>query len=242
MNERNTIAERLLQLARDGHEPSPADEARVRSSLRAKILANPLLLSQVDHFFSSASKAVMGRALVALTLCGVATVAVIAFRRPEPRMVSGAGQGSRVGEARLQPIAPGDATTVQKTDLLEPTVLAPAPSAANRGKERRPAFVNPSSAGNAPAASDLQLELSGLRHAQQLLHGGRAAQAVVVLDDLTKQVPSGALLEERAATRAIALCSLGQRGPANETEFLKQFPASVHASGVRRACTRATSN
>ncbi|HEY1537512.1 MAG TPA: hypothetical protein VGF76_26010, partial [Polyangiaceae bacterium] len=90
------------------------------------------------------------------------------------------------------------------------------------------------SAGLSPR--DMQLEISGLRRAQQLLHAGNAAQALSALDQLAQQVPQGALMEERDAARALAQCSLG-RSSSVANAFLARYPKSVHAARVRSACT-----
>ncbi|HEY3664874.1 MAG TPA: hypothetical protein VGL19_02695 [Polyangiaceae bacterium] len=81
----------------------------------------------------------------------------------------------------------------------------------------------------------MQLEISGLSRAQQLLHAGNAAQALSALDQLTQQVPRGALMEERAATRALAQCALGRSGSTADA-FIARYPKSVHAARVRSAC------
>jgi RNA polymerase sigma-70 factor (ECF subfamily) len=90
------------------------------------------------------------------------------------------------------------------------------------------------------SAQDMQLEIAGLQRAQQLLHAGSAAQAVTALDQLARQVPVGALMEERDATRVIALCTLGRAQAAGVDAFLARYPNSVHSGRVRSACSRAS--
>jgi hypothetical protein len=47
-------------------------------------------------------------------------------------------------------------------------------------------------------------------------------------------------MEERDATRVIALCMLGRASDASIDSFLARYPSSVHANRVRTACSRAS--
>lgn len=81
----------------------------------------------------------------------------------------------------------------------------------------------------------MQLEIAGLSRAQQLLHSGNASQALNALNQLGEQVPRGALMEERDATRALAQCALSP-SKSFAAAFIAHYPKSVHAARVRSAC------
>src|SRR6185369_10941669 len=85
----------------------------------------------------------------------------------------------------------------------------------------------------------LKAELDGLRRAQELLHQGEPAWALARLNELDRAQVGSVLLEERAATRAIAECLLGRDASAQAREFERRFPLSAHLDQVRSSCSRA---
>ena len=246
-NERSPAAERLLARARRGTEPSAVDEQRVRNRLHARVLAAPLLLgARSAHAFASVSKLSAAKLLLALGVCGgTAVVAGVALKHEfgaQNQALSGAPALTSAHAVVAQPaLLPPPIETAQLADSASqnevpvPVAAVPVPAA------KRPAS-SASSASSAASLSpqDMQLEIAGLQRAQQLLHAGNAAQAVTALDQLARQVPAGALMEERDATRVIALCTLGRAQAAGVDAFLARYPNSVHSGRVRSACSRAS--
>jgi hypothetical protein len=243
-NDRSPAAEQLLARARRGTEPSLVDERRVRSRLHARVLAAPLLLgARSAHAFASASKLSAAKLLLALGVCGgTAVVAGVALKHgfgAQNQAPSGARVLSSARPAAAQPAPlPAPIGRAQLADSV-PQIEVPAPIVA----VPVPVVKRPAS-GASPVLSlspqDMQLEIAGLQRAQQLLHAGSAAQAVTALDQLARQVPLGALMEERDATRVIALCTLGRAQAAGVDAFLARYPNSVHSGRVRTACSRAS--
>ncbi|PCC74116.1 hypothetical protein SAMN02745121_08501 [Nannocystis exedens] len=90
----------------------------------------------------------------------------------------------------------------------------------------------------ASAAGDaLAQELAIVRAVNDALAGGSAEQALARLDDYQRRFPGGALREEAAALRAVALCAAGRTEGATEAAaFLRAHPGSLSAERVRRAC------
>jgi hypothetical protein len=91
------------------------------------------------------------------------------------------------------------------------------------------------------AASDrgdgLAQELAIVRSVNDALAGGSAEQALARLDDYHRRFPDGALREEAAALRAVALCAAGRTdGATTAAAFLRAHPGSLSAERVRRAC------
>jgi hypothetical protein len=82
-------------------------------------------------------------------------------------------------------------------------------------------------------------ELDGLPRAQELLYQGRLAWAIARLDELDHAGVGSVLLEERAATRAIAECRLGALGTGKADEYARRFPRSAHLERVRASCAGA---
>ena len=225
---RSDAAERLLAGARRGAEPTPADQRRVRTSLHGRILGAPLLLeARSAHALAATGKTSVFKALLICGLCGGSAVVagVVVTRAPSGHV----DWGTNAPRAATQP------ASLPKPAAPTPIApIAPTPQTTPSSRMRATATM-PSSP---QTAQDLQVEISGLRHAQQLLHSGNAAGALGALDELAREAPSGVLMEEREATRVLALCSLGGVQRPTVERFLAKYPNSVHASRVRNACGR----
>jgi hypothetical protein len=85
-----------------------------------------------------------------------------------------------------------------------------------------------------PASADDEAER--LDVARALLAAGDAAAAIGVLDDLAARAPHGALAEERAGLRVIALARAGRvdEAQAAARAFLAKHPQSLLAERVQR--------
>jgi hypothetical protein len=235
-------------MARREHEPSAADEERVRSSLHARVLASPLLLSAKGvhaakgaHALLSGGKLTLAKVALAIGVCGgtgLAVHAVVSHERAVEgvaphQLPVGAAAHRSPGSVSAAAVPTARAPSEPEEVVKEPEIPAP-PSQAPAPSAKRPP---PGSASVVPmTAQDMQVEIAGLRQAQQLLHSGNAAQAVAALDQLSSRVPTGGLMEERAATRVIALCTLGRMSEAGVAAFMARYPSSVHAARVRSAC------
>jgi hypothetical protein len=151
-------------------------------------------------------------------------------------------------------VRPESTTPVVDATAIEATALAPAPAPTS---DRAPASFGDTLAARRPAAparprptarsrpevSPLKAELDGLRRAQELLHQGRPAWAIARLEELDRSGVSAALLEERAATRTIAECTLEHGSAAGNRARLDEFttlhPGSAHLDQVRASCAGA---
>jgi hypothetical protein len=116
--------------------------------------------------------------------------------------------------------------------LLRPTA-APAPSTA------APLGATLRAPRSALAPSDVEAEVSLLGDAQHALQARAAARALALLEEHARRYPSGALGEEREATRVAALCALGRAAEAGAAadRFLLAFPGSPLTARVRRVCS-----
>jgi hypothetical protein len=256
MTDLDKRARRALEIARSGHEPSPADRARVRAALGARVRAEPLLLD-APALSTSPWRPILDKLLVALGLGGIAGFAmgffVAGLAAPAvapspfaPVPVTGTASpesppvDARVLDTRGVGAVSGtpDPAQTAKPAPVSPVDTPAAPRAAARG---RPRVTARTEAGVSP----LKAELDGLRRAQELLHQGQPAWAIARLAELDRANVSSALLEERAATRAIAECTLDESGSAagnsrRVNEFARLHPGSAHLDQVRASCAGST--
>jgi hypothetical protein len=118
-------------------------------------------------------------------------------------------------------------------------VVEGTPTAAREAPSHGGLAEAPSTA-EGPAPSNVGEELGLLRAAQERLHTGAPAAALALLDEHARRFPRGALVEERRASRILALCQLGEvaAGRAEADQFILQLPMSPFVERIRRACTR----
>jgi outer membrane protein assembly factor BamD (BamD/ComL family) len=93
----------------------------------------------------------------------------------------------------------------------------------------------PSAASQKDSMND---ELLLLGNARQSLAAHQGADALRFLDEDAQRFPGSPFREERAYTRIRALCDLGRvdQARAGAERFLRQWPGSAYAAGVRRSC------
>jgi hypothetical protein len=260
MSDLEERARRLVDAARPGHNPTAADAARVRTALKERLLAEPLLIQPSP--VQAAASGGLGKVWVALGAGSALGFAAglyaahafwpdMAARPVETRPVlatqaAALDEPSRAPNATEPPHAisqrvANDAATAQ--GAAQPATppshdATPGTESAHPASPRAPARA-PSSAAAPPAplVSPLKAELDGLRRAQELLYQGRSAWAIARLDELDRAGVGSVLLEERAATRAIAECRLGADGAGKADDYARRFPRSAHLERVRSSCT-----
>jgi len=243
MKELEERARRVLDVVRDQHNPVPADAARVRAALQARVLLEPALL-QV-----SSRPALEARLLRKLLLAfGVGGGAGFAAGLYVAQSFAPAPAGNRVqAPATASPVvvtasAAGDTGNADGSvngKVAAPLAAVPLVSADSRRKllEPRGSAAHSAQAPQLNGPSPLKAELDGLRRAQELLHQGEPAWALARLNELDRAQVGSVLLEERAATRAIAECLLGRDPKAQAAEFERRFPRSAHLEQVRSSCS-----
>lgn len=238
MNELEERERELIDIARAGHGSTAADAERVRAKLRARVLAEPMLIEPISAPLSEAGWlrkllavfAAGGGAgfaagfWVAQTFGAAARPAAIA-PVPGHDPVSGhdlAAQLSAVDSAvrshatseGAQPSrAAREAATAPAPNPLPqaPPIAKGAPGAEAAARTELPRARVPQPEKGTRRQSSLEAELEGLRRAQELLHNGDAKWALARLDELDRSSASSVLLDERRTTRAMAECALGVR-------------------------------
>jgi hypothetical protein len=131
----------------------------------------------------------------------------------------------------------------EKAEPRAPVAPRKHPRPAPADGARRAAHTN-ERASSAPAADDAGLTfrqvLEQLRRAQQQLRGGQAAMSLLVLSELDRAA-GDLLLEEREATRVLALCAVGQdkdaRAAARSLE--QKNPGSIYSMRLSTSCAGA---
>src|SRR5690606_15731092 len=88
------------------------------------------------------------------------------------------------------------------------------------------------------AAAALAQEVAQVRLVHDALAAGQPRQALALLEDHRRRFPAGALHEEAAALRAVALCGTDREGAGADAAaaFLAAQPGSLSAERVRQAC------
>ncbi|MCB9574195.1 MAG: hypothetical protein H6709_19085 [Kofleriaceae bacterium] len=122
---------------------------------------------------------------------------------------------------------------------LSPEIeVAPAPAPAPAHRRNRPHEPVAAEAPPPSAADSLRAEQALLARATAALRDGDPAAALTALAEHARRFPDGVLVQERAATRVLALCASGDtaRGVQERDAFLDRWPRSVHAARVGAAC------
>jgi hypothetical protein len=234
--------------------------AGVKASVLAAISAQAGLSTSVAAAaVKSSSLGLVVKAVAAGMVMGVvATASVNAWLSPETATRAVAPTSSRgivaqtvpdSGPARgpsattTAPLGPAAKTELPSRHVVdrpssssEPPALPPPAAPSQRAFSDTP-FEGTTPKSGASVADRAQLESRRVAEARGLLRAGRTAAALVVLNDLTRELPNGVLTEEREALTIEALLGSGERERARSLalEFLRRHPNSPLATSVRRA-------
>jgi hypothetical protein len=109
---------------------------------------------------------------------------------------------------------------------------APESKALSRAAKPRPVVAVP------PPDPTFEAETHALRDALGDLRDGMPGRALAAIDAQDVRFPKGALREERAEARIVALCALGrvEEARAKASLFLQEHPRSLLAGRVRASC------
>ena len=88
------------------------------------------------------------------------------------------------------------------------------------------------------AVPSLRAELEALKSSERALRERQPARALDILANFEREAHGGgSMQQERAATQAMARCTLGQEHrPAVYQAFVRSYPRSAYAERVRRSC------
>jgi len=226
----------ILARARAGFSPTPADAARVRHLLVGTLAAGAT--ATPPHSGASPTGA-RGWSWARRLLAGASIAAAAG--------TGGYGLGHRAGLRQGAASTAGRAPQIVTMQVPERTAadVPPVPAPMAISSPPRPAAA-PSRkrpfAATAKTVPSLEEEVRALRAVERALREGSPGLALALLGELDRAVPDGHLMEERAATAAIARCSLGQApfGVDLAETFDDQHPGSVYVKRVRQACGKPT--
>lgn len=239
MSDLSPDARALLRRAAPADEPTEADRARVLG-----------MITGVGVAAGVGSAAAAGSSLklviafvVSVGVGGLATTAATRSLKPAPVTRAPA---VAVAAPRTPPVAVAPPAVIAEAEgvIAEPP-HDPPPVIRAVAKPPPPPVLEETPAVPAPVTRpvvrdetcELPAELGVVQRAQQAL-GAAPAQAVTALDAFADRCPSGVLVEERLATRALALCLAGRRadGRAAAQELAERFPASPSLPRVTQSC------
>jgi hypothetical protein len=162
----------------------------------------------------------------------------------EPARTAAASPAS----AALAPTAEGVSTAASADVAAGEKAAAPPPGETGAGEKAiaagKPSAGAPDAMPGEVAAptkrSELDAESALLRRAQTELSAGRTDEALRLLAEHERSFSDGALREERAAGRVLALCQAGKAAEARALaeQFLRDNPSSPLAARVRGACAQ----
>jgi RNA polymerase sigma-70 factor (ECF subfamily) len=231
----------FLELVRDAQDPTPADEARVLSALKATLAAgvtsNAIVAATLARPRSGATVGAVGSKLIVVVACAAAAV----FGSGDTTIISGSQAPQPTSSPRLLPPAVPAREVVP--EAVVPAPPRPAPGASRTTPREKPAGspVRRPSAGNTPRAevprgNALRAELELLQRVQLALRQGDGEAALRALD--AHATDDRILLPERAAARILALCSMGRVAEARRAalRFEKEHPESVQRDAIARSC------
>jgi hypothetical protein len=263
MNELKPSTRALLELGRNGVEPTERDALKNRRALVARLGAATVLgTAGVASSTSAAatttatSAAKLSGIIASLVIAGaVATGVVVVKQRAShaPAVVANASTQFVQPESAAPAATATSAGAVDDDRPLAPPAEVPShaalrPPQVARAKgsvgERPLAPESAASAGVSPRASSaLGDEVDLIRAAHEQLHQGNAGAALETLAEHARRFPNGALREERQASRILALCQLGNvaAARAEADRFVLEAPGSPLVDRVRGACRAARS-
>jgi hypothetical protein len=224
--ERHVLLERLLA---DGAAPRGPGRLVASIGISLALAAAVLLLLRGGHAAITATRAERARSDAAMHEARADGDAAKAVDAPPPRWVRPPPQAT---SPAIEPPA------------IAPPAIAP-PAIAPPATERAPQLATPparrtvpSSPGSDDEGERLREEGRLLARAQQALAAGQPADALRVLEQHRRSFPTGALMLERRALEAVALCQAGRRdeGRTLAQTLLAEHSGAPHRQRIARAC------
>jgi hypothetical protein len=139
-------------------------------------------------------------------------------------------------ERRTPPDAPSNGGGPSLSRATDPSAAPAAPIAVEVAASATPLGERPAAR---RAKDPLLAETEALRAAQRALRSGDAARALELLHEQERTYAAGALHEERAAARILALCQAGlaDAARASTERFVQRWPRSALRARVVSACS-----
>jgi hypothetical protein len=214
-------ARALVEAGRRAFRSTAVDRERIEAALRTR-LGDAALPPDAGATPAAATASWPALTAAAIGVCALAGVAFYALRPTPSAPVPDVRSATHRPIAQTTPAHPSP-----QVPAAVPEAVAPTPSVVPPATPPAPA---------SPRARDaLAREVALLSRATSELRAGRPAAALKVLADHQRRFPAGALVEERRAARAQALCLLG-RVAEGRTELARLTPQSPAAATAKQVC------
>jgi hypothetical protein len=211
-------AHRLVELARNGDDPTAAQLLSLHGAVAARIAAEGAIAASgttATAKVTSAGAFVKGLVAAAAIATGAASYYALQSSDTPPPAAVVHPQPPRV--VPLPPVVPQPPpAAVSSVEVPAPPIKAARPSPALR----------------------LEEEAALLAEVQGALRSGNAAAALSKLESYDRRFPTGMLRAEADAARVFALCGAGRvdKARAAATRFVQRYPSSPAAARVQAAC------
>lgn len=217
MTELARKAQRLVELARSGDDPSAAQLLNLHGAVAARIAAEGALAAS-GTTVKVASTGGFVKGLVAAAAIATGAAGFFALQSDGQTVAV-----APVVQLPSPPTAPAEAFFAPPSVSVAPAVEASAP---------------PARAIKPPSRLRLEQEAALLAEVQGALRSGQAATALAKLESYDRRFPTGMLRAEADAARVFALCGAGRvdRARASAARFVQRYPSSPAAARVQAAC------
>ena len=213
-------AQRLVELARNGDNPSAAQLLSLHGAVAARVAAEGALAASATTAAAKvASTGALVKGLVAAAAIATGAAGFFALQSDDQPVAV----APVVQRPPPQHAAPPEAFSAPPPVSAPPSVGASAPTAR---------AIKPSS------GPRLEQEAALLAEVQGALRSGQAALALAKLETYDRRFATGVLRAEADAARVFALCAAGRvdRARASAARFVKRYPSSPAAARVQGAC------
>jgi hypothetical protein len=257
MTELSSETRALFEMVRECDGPTPADRERVTSSLAGKLgVAVPTLLAgattsaaagaagRIATGAAPATAGILSSTAAKIFIAGLVGVALgVAVVVPNARTARTEAEAPSIDGTAMTPAARATVNGAAKPDTLATLPKSEAESRANVADSVRAAHrADKPPPAIAHSAALLTREAELLAAVQAKLAANEPAGALELLDAHEREYPGGALAQERAAARVLALCQAGQTELARRhaIEFLRIAPRSPLVPRIKRSCAFAS--
>ena len=212
-------AQRLVELARSGDDPSAAQLLSLHGAVAARVAAEgALAASGAAATAKVASTGALVKGLVAAAAIATGAAGFFALKSDGPSVAV-----APVGQLPPPHMELPEAFSAPPPMSVTPSVEASVPTAR---------AIKP------PSGPRLEQEAALLAEVQGALRSGQAALALAKLEIYDRRFAAGVLRAEADAARVFALCGAGrvERARASAARFVQRYPSSPAAARVQGAC------
>jgi hypothetical protein len=282
MSDLNPEDRALLDLARDGREPTDGDRRRVRVALLTRLGVGTGLISTTAATSKAATALMLTKVFATVAVAGaIGGTGVATYRATHSAGTQVVAPSSAAAHeehanavplAALPPTIPGSQETTSPANAPRPSSDESSRAQATQvAKRTGEAIAHRAAAADSPLAAwptdlpsrpqeatstlpdvptttsvpiallpptTLEAETRLVRGGVAALHAGNTVRALALFDEHARAFPNGALAEERAAERVVALGALRRcdEARAAAVEFLRDHPHSPLSARVRESC------